>query len=135
MSAGDVRATLRIAQFILLLLVFIWLGTAKVPTIINVQYSDLILHASGYAVAVLSAYVACVSMPRMWLMLSLLWLFSFIIEVIQHYLSWRSFSVLDFMANGSGILAGFIVLNLVRPIIDQCLILLHLWKPVKTPGG
>ena len=132
MPVDTIRKTVRLTQFILLLLVFIYFGTAKVPEFINAKFSDLLLHATGYSIAVLSAYVAIVSMRRMWMMLSLLWLFSFLIEVLQHYVSWRSFSILDFMANGSGILAGYLLLNLLKPLIDYLLKVFRLLGPDET---
>ena len=55
----------------------------------------------------------------MWWILALLWLFSLLIEIVQFYLPWRSLSALDLMANGSGLLAGFILVSLLHPLLDR----------------
>lgn len=96
------------------------------PVDVEEGINDLLLHAIGYCCAVFSAYLVVQDMARIWRMLALLWLFSLLVEIVQHFLSWRSFSVLDLMANGSGILAGFILVGLLRPLLNWLIALFKL---------
>lgn len=114
------------AQLVLLLLIYFWLGVANLPPSVEQGVSDLLLHGIGYAVAVFSVYLLCQRLAPMWVGLAGLWLFSLLVEVVQYYLPWRSFSVLDMLANGSGILAGFILLGIVQPLLDRLIACLGL---------
>lgn len=125
-----ISSFIRTAQFVLVLMFYFWLGVAHVPEIINENYNDLMLHATGYTLSVFSAYLCNQRIERMWKMLLLLWCFSFAVEIVQHFLPWRSFSLLDLMANGSGILAGYILVGLLQPGIDW---LIHAVKLERAP--
>lgn len=108
----------RVGQFVLLMALYLYLGMVRVPEVIGELVSDLLLHGTGYAVAVLSAYVAIVRINRLWIMVLGLWLFSALVEFIQYLLPWRSLSVLDMMANGSGLLFGYLLVRLMYPVLD-----------------
>ena len=101
-----------------MLALFFWLGIAQMPESVNAGINDLLLHATGYCVSVFSAYLMVQKMSKMWILLVGLWLFSFAIEAVQYYLPWRSFSVLDLIANGSGILTGIALVAALQPALD-----------------
>ena len=114
------------AQFAVLLALYFWLGLAQLPQTVNESINDLLLHAVGYCVAVFSAYLLLQHLSKMWLALAGLWLFSLLVEVVQYYLPWRSFSALDLMANGSGLLLGFILVAALRPLLNKIIALFRL---------
>ncbi|WP_317928816.1 VanZ family protein [Halioxenophilus sp. WMMB6] len=109
---------LGIGQFAAVLGCYLWLGVIRVPLQIEANFSDLLLHATGYTFAVFSAYVAFPNYTLFYRMLILLWTFSGGVELVQHFLPWRSLSGVDMLANGSGILMGYLLLSMVRPLID-----------------
>jgi glycopeptide antibiotics resistance protein len=96
-------------QFGILLAAFMWLGTINVAAKTDVQFNDLLLHGIGYLIAVISAFIAYPRLNRFWHWLLFLFAYSFLIECIQYFLPWRSFSVLDLLANGSGVIAGYLI--------------------------
>ena len=109
----------RTGQFSIMLVLYFLLGIAKMPETVNEGINDLVLHATGYCIAVFSAYLLVQRMYKMWLLLTLLWAFSLVVELVQHALPWRSFSVLDLMANGSGLLLGFLLVSASQPLLDR----------------
>lgn len=103
-----------ITQFVVMIGLFFYLGIANVSGTAAENINDLFLHASGYFVAIFSGFLAFYSLKRFSVVIFFLWLFSILIELIQYFLPWRSFSLLDILANSSGLLLGFIVLQLIK---------------------
>lgn len=100
-------------QFILLLAIFTYFGltTASGPHI--PQYNDKLMHFLGYGVAGWSVTVALPGWP-VWQRLLVLVVYSTGIEVIQHFLPPRTFSLGDILANVSGALLGIGSAELAR---------------------
>lgn len=89
----------------LMLIVFTYFGLAKggggLPVLLP---SDLALHFAGYLVL-----AATVRFSFIWHTLAIvsgLFAYSFVIEVIQHFIPTRFFDLWDLLANLCGILAG-----------------------------
>ena len=93
-------------QLALLLLVYLYLGVVKIPTEVAVGFNDLLAHGLGYFVLMGSGLFA---FPHRQFMLRLFLAFlaySFVIECIQYFLPYRFFSLMDMLANGTGLLLG-----------------------------
>lgn len=106
-------------QFILLLLIFTWLGLSRGGVVGDIAYNDLLLHFLGYVAASLSIGLAC---PRwhLWQRGLLLLSYSTLIEIIQHFLPPRTFDLYDIAANGSGILVGLLLFALLQKPLRHC---------------
>ena len=93
-------------QFYLLLGIYTWLGVAPADTTILGSYNDKLMHFTGYVILMNSCLFAYGTQPRKAVMFSMLLLYSFMIEVIQYFLPYRDFSLLDLLANGLGLITG-----------------------------
>ena len=115
-------------QFYLLLAIYTWLGVIPTDTLYIAGYNDKLLHFSGYIVLMNSCLLAYGTRPRKSVMFGLLLLYSFTIEVIQYFLPWREFSLLDLLANALGLFTGQLLgLTAVR--------LIHRYNSLaNTPG-
>jgi len=105
--------------FCLLLLLYTYLGTVEIPSNVAASFNDLIAHALGYVVLMCAAVFA---FPiRQWFLRLALacFAYSILIECIQYFLPYRSFSLLDILANGSGVLFGLFVANFCWPVIRR----------------
>ena len=102
--------------FLLLLALYIYLGVISIPRDVLANNKDLLAHAIGYFILIITGFLAY--SPRIawqFLIIGLL-LFSLLIECIQYFLPWRSFSWLDMLANGSGLLLGLIACRLAKKL-------------------
>lgn len=102
------------AQFLVLIVIYFWMGIANVAGTPAENINDLVMHAAGYFIAMFSGFCAFHSIKRFWYLLIGLWLFSLMIELIQYYLPWRSFSVSDLIANLGGLLGGYVLILLFK---------------------
>ena len=116
---------MRIAQFYCLLAVYTYMGLSKSGAELAVHVSDKLLHFSGYVIFIISAMIAYRKRHR--LMFILLFGYSVMIELIQYFLPYRSFELMDIVANVSGLIVGsllwtggkrFITRNSVIPESD-----------------
>ena len=98
--------TLKKPQFYLLLGIYTWLGVAPADTTILGSYNDKLMHYIGYIILMNSCLFAYGTRPRKAVMFGMLLLYSFMIEVIQYFLPYREFSLLDLLANGLGLITG-----------------------------
>ena len=68
--------------------------------------SDKLLHASGYLALYLSCSIAYPLASHRIRKLAALLSYSILIEVLQHFIPHRGFSVFDILANALGLLLG-----------------------------
>lgn len=94
-----------VGQFILLLLLYSYLSLTGTPGDHVPLYNDKLMHFAGYTLAGLSLSAAAPnwSLVSKWLFLLC---YSSLIEVIQHWVPVREFSLGDILANSLGALAG-----------------------------
>ena len=96
-------------QFWLFLIFCSYLSLTPAPPNAMLSFSDKFLHTAGY----MALYISCsVAYPLATLTirkLSLLLGYSIMIEVFQHFIPNRGFSVLDILANASGLVLGLII--------------------------
>ena len=105
-------------QFVVMIGLYSYMGTADVSGTAVENFNDLLLHSMGYFVAIFSGFLAFHSLKRFFWVVVGLWLFSLFIEIVQYHLPWRSFSLLDLVANSLGLLVGYGVLWLLKnPIL------------------
>lgn len=93
------------SQFIVLLVIFTWLGLSRGGAVNSLNYNDLLMHFAGYVVAGVSISVAWPQKP-LWQRGLFLLVYSIVIEVAQHFLPPRTFDVYDIAANSAGIVVG-----------------------------
>ena len=93
-------------QFYLLLLIYTWLGVAPTDSMYIASYNDKLMHFTGYIILMNSCLYAYGTRPGKANMFFGLLLYSFMIEVIQYFLPYREFSLLDLLANGLGLITG-----------------------------
>jgi VanZ family protein len=104
-----------VAQFFLMLVIYLGFGLAKNPGAAVGDFNDLLMHFSGYVVAGISIGFAFGKRSALW-RFALLLAFSTGIECIQYTLPWRSFDVRDIAANTAGILLGLLLWSLGKAI-------------------
>lgn len=101
-------------QFWALALTCLWLSLMPQPPGVFETASDKVWHLLAYLALFLScslAYSGCLQLlPR----LTLLFSFSLLIEVIQHFVPRREFSLADLAANGAGLLIGALIAALIQ---------------------
>lgn len=106
-------------QLLFLLVTYMFLGTVKIPQEFGDNFNDLVMHAIGYGVLMISGIFAY---PRREYFIALMLVFlgySFMIECIQYFLSYRSFSWLDMAANGLGLFIGTGLRLVLLPLIKK----------------
>jgi VanZ family protein len=89
--------------------IYTWLGVARTDSMVIASYNDLFMHFAGYIILMNSCLLAYGARPRKAVMFGLLLLYSFMIEVIQYFLPYREFSLLDLLANSLGLITGQIL--------------------------
>ena len=101
-----------------MIILYTWLGVAPTDSLFIASFNDLLLHFAGYIVLMNSCLLAYGTRAGKAQMFGLLLLYSFGIEVIQYFIPYREFSLLDLLANALGLIAGQIigltVLNLME---------------------
>jgi VanZ family protein len=106
-----------VLQFFVLLVIYTVLGLSRNPGSMVPMFNDLLMHMSGYIVAGISISFAKPT-ATYWQRALFLLLYSIVIEICQHFMPPRTFSVLDILANFSGIIIGlfcFAVLKKISP--------------------
>lgn len=96
----------RKGQFYLMLVAYMVLATAHPETVMPAEYNDLVIHFTAYAVLFNSCLLAYGAGSNRLYMYLLLLGYSFLIEVVQYTLPYRSFSLTDMLANALGLYAG-----------------------------
>lgn len=106
-------------QFLVLLVLYTFLGLASAPQETVGNYNDKLMHFVGYLVGGLSISMAW---PRSlwWHRALFLLAYSTGIECLQYFLPTRSFSILDIVANSLGLLLGLAIFELTK-----------IWAPTK----
>lgn len=96
-------------QFGVLLAIFTFLGITATPGDYVQEFNDKLMHSSGYFVAAFSISFA---LPRKSYVFRALFLiiYSFLIEVGQHFNPPRTFDLMDLAANSVGTIAGLILI-------------------------
>lgn len=100
-------------QLALLLLLYTYLGLTSSSGPHMPQYNDKLMHFLGYGVAGLSITAALPGWP-VWQRLLALLVYSTGIEVLQHFMPPRTFSLGDMLANVTGALLGLISAETAR---------------------
>jgi len=98
----------RVAFSLLLLITF---SVCLIPTSghSGIPHLDKVIHFSNYFALSFLAIKSYSKLPFYSMLFPLLFLFGAIIEVLQSFTGYRTFSLLDMAANGTGLLlAGFI---------------------------
>lgn len=105
-------------QFFIMLIIYTFLGLTRNTGEMIPAYNDLVMHFTGYVVAGISISFAW---PRSayWQRGLFLLLYSIAIEIGQHFLPPRTFSVLDILANFSGIVMGLVLYMLLKKFSPQ----------------
>lgn len=103
--------TLKSLQFWLLLTIATYLSLTPAPPQAMQSISDKLLHTLGYLGLFLSGALADLQ-PRKSFML--LFGYSCLIEVLQHFIPNRGFSLEDILANAVGLSTGVVLLYAVR---------------------
>ena len=98
---------IRLIQFFVILAGFTVMGLIRGGDQMVLQLNDLILHYCGYIILMISALIAF--QKPIYFLVVLLFFYSVGIEIIQFYLPYRTFSMLDLIANMVGLFSGAIL--------------------------
>jgi len=102
-------------QFWLFLAYCSYLALTPAPNDLLVEtFSDKFLHCAGYLLLLISCNLAHRAGRHLLLKVSLLFTFSVLIEIAQHFIPHRGFAISDLIANLSGLLLGVILLLLYK---------------------
>lgn len=104
-----------VLQFFVLLVIYTILGLSSNPGGMVPVFNDLLMHLSGYIVAGISISFARPS-ASYWQRALFLLAYSIAIEICQHFMPPRTFSLLDILANFSGIIIGLLCFALLKKI-------------------
>jgi glycopeptide antibiotics resistance protein len=102
-----------ITQFVILLVIYTFLGLTRNTGELLPDYNDLTMHFLGYLVAGISISFAWPK-SALWQRGLFLLLYSIAIEIGQHFLPPRTFDLLDIAANGLGLLAGLLLYRIFK---------------------
>lgn len=94
-------------QFVLLLIIYTFLGLAPAPEHFIPTFNDKLMHTSGYIVAAGSISFAVPCLPY-WQRAFWLIGYSIAIEVVQHFCPPRTFDLFDLAANSLGVTLGLV---------------------------
>lgn len=84
--------------------------------------NDKVLHLVGWMGLTLSLRIAWPTLRfPFWAPLAV-FLYSILLEVLQHFVPARHFSLLDLVANGAGVLVGYVLARLIWPWVDALII-------------
>jgi VanZ family protein len=100
-------------QFFLLLALYTFLGLTRSTSEMIPAYNDLAMHFCGYLAAGVSISLAWPG-NAYWQRALFLFAYSIAIEIGQHFLPPRTFSVLDIVANAGGIILGLYIFFLLQ---------------------
>ena len=87
--------------------IYLILGVIPLSGELTANNKDLLFHGMAYCLLMTIAILAFQQIGRPFKLLLGLFAYSMIIEFIQHFLPYRSFSVLDLLANGVGLVLGW----------------------------
>ena len=104
-------------QLFFFLLVYLYMGVVKIPDDIASGFNDLLLHGVGYGLLMLSGLFAFPNSIYLARLVLIFFAYSFAIECIQYVLPHRSFSWLDMVANGVGLLFGALIGYFSLPLL------------------
>ncbi len=110
--------SLRIIQFWLFLLFCSYLSLTPAPPTAMLTISDKLLHSTGYLALYLSCSAAYPQANLRTRKLLFLLSYSGMIEVLQHFIPNRGFSLLDILANASGLVFGLILVRVIQTRIQ-----------------
>ena len=96
-------------QFYFLIVLYTYMSLSKPGADLASPYNDLFLHFIGYAILINSGLLAFGTKSKKINMFIYLFSYSFAIELIQHFIPYREFSLLDLMANALGLFVGLII--------------------------
>ena len=113
-----------VTQFCCLLVFYTYLGLTPHPENTIPVFNDLLMHFSGYCVAAFSISFARPTWP-IWQRAAFLIVYSIAIEIGQHFNPPRTFSGMDILANGSGVLLGLMSVILLEKTISPFAKLLY----------
>lgn len=113
-----------VMQFYGLLAIYTYLGLTPHPENSVPVFNDLLMHFAGYSVAAISISFARPTWP-IWQRAAFLVVYSIAIEVGQYFNPPRTFSGMDILANGGGVLLGLIVVMLLEKTIPPFAKLLY----------
>ena len=97
--------SLCLTQFLVLLIIFTFLGLTGDRGNYAPMFNDKLMHCSGYIVAGISISFA-LPLWKLWWRAAFLILFSLGIEIGQHFLPPRTFDLYDLCANSTGVMLG-----------------------------
>lgn len=113
-----------VMQFYCLLAIYTYLGLTPHPENSVPVFNDLLMHFAGYSVAAMSISFARPTWP-LWQRAAFLVVYSVAIEIGQYFNPPRTFSGMDIVANGGGVLLGLIVVILLEKTISPFAKLLY----------
>lgn len=99
-------------QFLILLIIYTYLGLTSHPENTIPVYNDLLMHFTGYTIAAFSISFAYPLWPTPRKALFLI-IYSIAIEVGQHFNPPRTFSLMDILANTGGVVLGLTMVFLL----------------------
>lgn len=100
-------------QFWALVLACVWLSLMPQPPGVFETASDKVWHLLAYLALFLSCSLAYAGRLQVLSRMILLFSFSLLIEVIQHFVPRREFSLADLAANGAGLMIGMLIAALL----------------------
>jgi VanZ family protein len=115
-------------QFVILLVIYTYLGLTSSPEGYVPVYNDLLMHFTGYTLAAFSISFAY-PLWSLQFRASFLIIYSIAIEIGQHFNPPRTFSGMDILANISGVVLGLIILVLLEKHLPWFKKLLYLQIP------
>lgn len=116
-------ASLKYFQFWLFLLYCTYLSLTPSPNEELIEtFSDKFLHCIGYLLLILSCNLAYRPNRYLSLKVTLLFCYSVAIEITQHFIPNRGFSIGDLLANLSGLLIGALLISLFHRMTKQKLL-------------
>lgn len=104
-------------QFFVMLALYTWAGLSANPGKTLTSANDLVLHFTGYVIAGIAIGLHRPGLAFGWQFVCLFG-YSFAIECLQHLLPYRTFDLLDLLANGTGVLTGLVLYRWPVKAID-----------------
>lgn len=108
-------------QFIFLLSVATYFLLAPSPGDTFDSYWDKFLHVVCWFVLLGSLKLPCILRENFWKIALGLFAYSFGIEVLQHFMPPRTFSLWDAFANGLGVSMAFALTIVLEPLVNRFL--------------
>lgn len=103
-------------QFWIFIILSGYFSLAPHPSGILERTSDKIIHAAGYFMLFISCDIAYRTIKRLPTRIILLFSFSLLMEILQHFIPNRHFSFLDLLANLAGLCAAYLILSITAKI-------------------